>query len=123
VNQPLSYSDAQTALRNVTANVREAERCYEQAVEQAAEAEATYRRVLAKTMRQLRAEGMPIGLAETCAKGDVADFSRDRDRAAGDLRLALETIENRRGERASLHRLIEWSAAHDRTNNAQREVK
>lgn len=108
--QPLDFHDAQQRLRQIAQQLRDAEAFHREWVENHADAESAYRKALAQAYTRHRADGKGAGEAEVLSKGDCADLSRARDIAAGMVRAALESLENRRGDRASLHRLVEWSA-------------
>jgi hypothetical protein len=43
------------------------------------------------------------------ARADCAVLSRERDETAGKVRTVLEQLENRRGEREGVYRLVAWS--------------
>jgi hypothetical protein len=107
---PLDYDDAQRRLHTVAQQIRDAEQRHRDAIEKAADAESAYRKGLAQSFVRHRADGKGAGEAELLAKGDVADLTRARDINSGMVRACLEELEDRRGDRASLHRLVEWSA-------------
>lgn len=111
---PLTYGQAIGQLQDITRQARAAEDDYRVAVELAADAENVYRHEFAVAFRRLRGEGHAVAESETLARAECAVVRRDRDVAAGGVRLALERIENRRGERASWHRIVEWSQQKDR---------
>lgn len=96
-----------TKVQELNRAIRALEADLEKRGEEAAEAEGAYRSQLAYRYRQHRDAGEPATAAETYARADVVVLSRDRDKSAHDVRVLLEKLENRRGERASLHRLID----------------
>jgi hypothetical protein len=49
----------------------------------------------------------------TQARSELFQLSKERDIAAGRARKALEVLEDRRGERVSLHKLVDWSGGVD----------
>lgn len=105
----LTFDEARDRLRDATRVVLDAEKNYEAAVQTAADTEAVYRVELATAFRSEREGGNAVQEAEIKARAAVAVQSRDRDHAAGMLRLAAERLENARDSRRSLWRLIEWS--------------
>ncbi len=109
----LTFDEAKQRLRDATRIVLDAEKEFERAVERAADAEAFYRTKLAEEFRSQREQGKAVQEAETVARAAVAVHSRERDYAAGMLKLAGERIEDARDSRRSLWRLVEWSRAHD----------
>lgn len=110
LRDPLSMDEAREAMIAAGRNLRNAEERHRHALERAADAEAAYRAGVAQAYTTLRADGKGAGEADTLAKGQCAPLSRERDIAQGLVRACLEELENRRGDRASLHRLVEWSA-------------
>jgi hypothetical protein len=109
----MTYDEAREALRGLTDTIRAREADYEEAIKRAADTEAVYRAALAEAFRHHRTQGAGAGEAETLARADVATLSRERDAAAGMVKLAAERLEDRRDDRRSFNRLVEWSAAHD----------
>lgn len=118
MSEPMSYPEALAALDDLTAEVRELERDHHQAGENAAATEANYRRELAASYVAYRALGKAQAEADTMARGDCAKFSDERDRDRYAVTHVAELLENRRGERASLHKLVDWSAAIDARRTA-----
>ena len=109
LNEPLDYEDARQALKAAAQRIRDAEELLEQRFESKALAERDYRRKLSERLVHHRSEGKGAGESEVLAKGDVADLSHARDLADGMVRVAHEILEDRRGDRASLHKICEWS--------------
>lgn len=116
---PLDYEDARQALKASAERIRAAEDRLEESINEAAEAEAEYRRQLARKMIHLRttsdhAIGKPLGAteAEKIAKGDpeVTAYSQARDIKREMIKHAFGVLEDRRGDRASLHKIVDWSA-------------
>jgi chromosome segregation ATPase len=108
-NGQLSYDQAVTALRSITDQIRRLEDELATAIEERANAEGAYRHTYAAKLRGHREAGTTVAEAEAYARADVAVLSRDRDRAEYRIRELLERLEDRRGERHSLHRLVDWS--------------
>jgi hypothetical protein len=113
------FADCRDRLRRATEIVIDAERTYEKAIERGADAEAVYRRQLAEQFKAQRQEGKAVQEADTLARSDVAKFSRERDYAAGMLKLAAERLEDARDSRRSLWRLVEWARGRDLATPAQ----
>jgi len=86
--------------------IRALEEDLARAGEDAASAEAVYRHGLAEAIKRLRAEGRSATESDSLARGEVVVLSRDRDLSSYRVRLLYERLEDRRGERASLHALL-----------------
>lgn len=111
--EQLTFDGAREKLEAATRAIIKRENEYELAVERAADGEAVYRRQLAERMKAHREDGKAVAEADTLARADVATFSRERDYAAGMLKLAGEKLEDSRDSRRSLWRLIEWASRRD----------
>jgi hypothetical protein len=105
----LTFQQARDLLRDATRDVIDAEKAYQTAVNEAADAEGIYRLELAQAFAAERNDGAAVAEAETKARASVVVHARQRDVTAGLLRLAGERLENTRDTRRSLWRLIEWS--------------
>jgi hypothetical protein len=114
----LTPDQAVERLRQATRLVLDAEDAYERAVADSADAEAFYRKTLGDRFKEHRTAGKGVEESTTLARGECAAQSRERDHAAGILKLAAERMENARDSRRSLWRLIEWSSARDRMTPA-----
>jgi hypothetical protein len=108
----MTYDAAEEAMRRSAATIRALEDEYETAMNDYADAEALYRKSIADAFRKYRGEGQAVEASMTMAKGDCWNLSRERDRAMAKSRVVMEKLEDRRGERVSTHRLVEWSTAH-----------
>lgn len=113
MSEPMSYSQAAENLEGAKRVVRAAEAALDEAINTSADAEATYRRAIAGKIDEHREAGLSVEHAVAKARADVFVLSRERDVARDRIRKALETIENRRGERESLLRLVAWSHSID----------
>jgi len=102
--------DAREAAKAAALRRRGLDDQYEEQVRTAAEAEATYRRAVAKKVTQHRADGKGAGESELLAKGDLWELSLDRDIQAGMLRAVQHRIDAAEGERANLRQLMDWSS-------------
>lgn len=112
--EPYDYAQAKRAVMAATRERRDAERELRDAVERKGRAEAEYRKALAQGI--LRAKGEHgATVAEAVAKGTdkVADAKAEATIADGLVRAALERLRLCSEDRASLHRLIEWSRQAD----------
>lgn len=107
----MTYDQAASAMREQGQVIRAVEEVYKLKTEEAADAEALYRKALGDKFATYRADGKGVEESMTLARRDVWNLERERTQAAGRARYELERLENRRGERASLHRLVEWSGA------------
>lgn len=108
LRNPLDLDDAREAARRLAEIRREAEHFHEQMTEQAAEAERTYRKALARAFAQHAGEGT-AAQREATARAAVADEAYERDLKAGMVKVALERLRGLEGERAQLRALMEWS--------------
>lgn len=113
--EPYDFAQAKRAVMAATRERREAERAYRDAVQTKAASEAIYRRELAKAVLLAKAEhGATV--AEVTAKGEpaVVEAREAMIAAEGMERAAQERLRLCSEDRASLHRLIEWSQTYDR---------
>jgi len=108
-NGTLSYEKAVDAARSITAQIRRLEDEIAVAMTEHAEAEAGYRAQYAHKLREHREAGATVAESEAFAHAACAVLNRDRIKAEHRVRELLERLEDRRGERHSLHRLIDWS--------------
>jgi len=76
-----------------------------------ADGEATVRSQFAYRYRLARDEGLSVADSETRARAETVVLSNERDKADGAVTVILAKLEDRRGERHSLHRLIDLRAA------------
>jgi hypothetical protein len=112
-NGYLTITEARDRLRDATRIVLDAEADYEKAVRNAADGEAAYRLKVGEAFKRLRDDGAAVEAANTLARAESVMFSRERDVAAGLLRLAGEKLEDARDSRRSLWRLVTWSMEHE----------
>jgi hypothetical protein len=105
--------EARDKLRAATTVILNLEKAYANAIPDAADAEAAYRLGLAQSFKDYRSAGEAVEAAKIAAHGDNALLSKERDEAAGRLKLAAERLEDARDTRRSLWRLIEWSRERD----------
>lgn len=109
--EPFTFDQAANLLREYADRIRKLETEYKTAVEDSANAEALYRKTFGERFEHHRGEGLAVEAATVAARKDTWNLERERVKAAGAVRLALEKLEDRRGERGSLNRLVEWSGA------------
>lgn len=110
--EPYDFAQAKRAVMNATRERRTAERELREAVNTKAKAQSHYRKVKATAILKAKAEhGATV--ADTVASGqpDVAQAYEERIAAEGLERAAQERLRLCSEDRASLHRLIEWSMA------------
>jgi hypothetical protein len=108
--EPYDYGESKVAVMNASRERRGAEMEYRNAVDRKAKAEREYRRVLSVEVMKAKVEhGATV--AEMIAKGtDTVGLAKEEALAAeGQVRAALERMQLCSEDRASLHRLIEWS--------------
>jgi outer membrane protein TolC len=106
---PMTYGQAEHRLTEMAKRIRAAEGELDRAYDDAADAESVYRRALADALDRFREEGLAVEHAQMRARAECFVLSGDRDKANGRVRRCLEVLEDRRGERESLHRLVAWS--------------
>lgn len=106
-DQPLDADDARQALRMVAEQRRQARDWYMRALEARADKERTYRHGRANAWTTTT-EGTAKE-REDAVNDKTADARYERDVADGVVRAALERLEEVDAERASLHRLVDWS--------------
>lgn len=107
--EPLTYMEARTSLHRIAQQLRDGEEELEAAAQLKADAEAEWLKIYASSRLRRKAEGCGSGEAEALAKGDAADARQVLVLAEGRYKLALERLENRRGDRASMHKLADWA--------------
>jgi hypothetical protein len=105
----LSYQQAVDAARNLTATIRRLEGELGQAMNVHADAAGAFHAQFAHNLREQREAGATVEEAKAYARAQCAVLDRDRIRAEWKVKELLEKLEDRRGERHSLHRLIDWS--------------
>jgi hypothetical protein len=93
--EPMSYRESESRMQSMARRIRIAEKALAKANEDAATSEALYRKSLGERFKQLRAEGTAVEAAMTQARGELWNLSRERDIAAGRVRLRLEQLERR----------------------------
>lgn len=73
---PMSYAESEKAMRTMARIIRLAEKAYSKSLEDAATAEALYRKGLADRFKALRDEGTAVEAAMTQARGELFNLSR-----------------------------------------------
>lgn len=106
-----NFESCRQRLRQATTTVIESEDRYKQAIERSADAEAVYRARLAEAFANYRESGQAVEAATTLARRDVAVLGRERDFAAGLVKLRADQLEDARDGRRSVWRLVEWARA------------
>jgi hypothetical protein len=110
-DDPLNYDAAATSMREAGQRIRSVEEAHKLAIADAADAEALYRKTIGDTFETYRTGGKGVEESLILARRDTWNLLREREKATGMVRYQLERLEDRRGERASIHRLVEWSGA------------
>lgn len=105
----LSYAQAVEAARNLTGTIRRLEGELRGAMGAHADAEGAFHAQYAHKLREHREAGATVEEAKAYARAACAVLDRDRIAAEHRIRETLEKLEDRRGERHSLHRLMDWS--------------
>lgn len=104
-----TFDGCRNKLRDATRVIIDRETAYERAVERSSDAESVYRSAVGKAFQTYREDGKAVQEADVLAKRDVAVLSRERDYAAGLVKVEAERLEDARDSRRSLWRLIEWA--------------
>jgi hypothetical protein len=113
--EPYDYADYKRATLAATREKRQVLAELEKAIEEKAEAEGEYRRLKAKAMRDAR-EKYGATMAADMAKGEdplVVEALKRRERAVDMVKVLQERARLCSEDRASLHRLGEWSREAD----------
>jgi hypothetical protein len=107
---PLDYQDFRSGAQDIAKRRREAVDAYEAQAEVAAQAESTYQRIKATQFVTIR-EGSTATEAENTVKGktNVRVAQIERDVESEKLKVCMERIKGIDAERASLHKLADWS--------------
>lgn len=110
--EPYDYADWRRAVMACTRETREAIREHETAVERKAATSRNYRRLKAQKMIVARTEyGATMAEAVAFDDEELADALYERTLAEGLEKAAQERVRLCSEDRASLHRLGEWSRA------------
>lgn len=115
---PLDYETFRDGARDLAARRRAAREELERAVKRHAEAEAEYRK--ARALAHVQADGSDANARKTQVDAATADLAKARDIAKGMIGVAHELLAEVDGERASLHRLADWSAKVDPSASEER---
>ena len=108
MEHPLDLDDARRAARRLAELRRDAEQHHENAIKEAAQAEADYRRAFARAIVSI--EGRSAEEREALAREQTARESYDRDLKLGLAKAAQERLRGLKGKRSMLKSLIEFSA-------------
>jgi hypoxanthine phosphoribosyltransferase len=106
-SQPLDFDDARTALRAVAEHRRQAREWKQRSMAEEAEKERTYRKLRAEAW--LKAPESTAKEREDWVNSETRDARYERDIASRLVKAADERLSEVDAERASLHRLIDWS--------------
>lgn len=111
---PYDYREAKAAIMRATLDYKAHVRAYREAIGRKAEAERDYRRELATTIPQMKAEHGATN-AEALAKGQP-NVSEAKERviiAEGDVYAEVELMRLARDNRVSISQLTAWSRSID----------
>jgi hypothetical protein len=108
LEDPLQVDEARRATRIIAVRRRAAREALREAEEGLAEAERLYRK--ARAVAYVVNKGAPsAGMRDAMVDDETADARYERDVARGLVNAQSELLKELDGERASLHRLIDWS--------------
>lgn len=127
LGDPLDYADAREGLRDLARRRRAARAQRERAHADLAEAEREYRKAKAQAYVVVKAsetEGQKLtaGERDTRVEEATADLHFARNIAQGMLKSAEELLDEVDAERASLHRLMDWSMKEPAGNEAPNAI-
>lgn len=113
---PMDLDDFRRGAHRLAEARRASVREYEAQIDTAANAESEYQRRKMTKIARLKAEGRSATEAIETAKGDdwVCEAQVNRDIAVDMKKAKLEAIAGIDAERASLHRVAEWSMQTER---------
>lgn len=106
-DQPLDHTEARTALRSVAEARRQARDWLQRALQDRADKERAYRQ--ARATAWLTAPEGTAKAREDWVNDHTAQQRYERDVAEGIIKAAYERLQEVDAERASLHRLCDWS--------------
>lgn len=107
--EPLSYEQASQWVNLLARERAQLVDKLRLAVETAAQTEASYHEAKAKAMVRLRAEKVGVTEAQERVKGEVVVALENRELANHKVTIFRERLATVDAQRASLHRMIEWS--------------
>jgi hypothetical protein len=107
--EPLDFATAERKMLDAARRIYEAEKELETRLTDKADATSEYRKALAMAYTRRRAEGKAQDESKILAQADAADAEKAMLITDGLAKAAGESLENRRGDRASLHKIVEWS--------------
>jgi hypothetical protein len=111
LEQPLDFEDARDAARKFAEQRQEARQMLESAYAEQAQAEFDYRK--ARREQRMKATDDTGKERDEFVDAATAEHRKARDLALYKVKIINERLEEIDASRASLHRLIEWSAAID----------
>lgn len=107
IQPPLTYDDARTAARTLAKRRHEAGDNLVEAIKDAAEKKRLHR--IARALAYVKTTDGTADLRKTRVEELASQAEYDRELAEGMVRACSERLAEVDGERASLHKLIEWS--------------
>jgi hypothetical protein len=110
MDEPLDYESGRVALKTINSRRMDALRDLENATQELTEAERAYRKERARVIGDLDGTALE---KQVKLDGDTADFRHRRDGAEWAVKIIQERLRELDGQRASLHRLVEWSSRFD----------
>jgi chromosome segregation ATPase len=112
LDEPIDFEDARQALKEIGRRRVSARQDLEKATGELVDAERDYRKERARKIGD--ATGTAVEKKEWL-DGQTADLRHRRDGLEWTVKIIQERLADLDGQRASLHRLVEWSAALDPT--------
>ena len=118
---PLDYESFRDGAKDLAKRRREARVLLEESVRRHADAEHDYRK--ARALAYVAIDGQTVAEREIKLDAQTAEHRQIRDVAKGMIDVAKELLEEIDAERASLHRLADWSVRIDPTASEERHAR
>ena len=108
---PLDYAQAQAGGRKIAEARRARTDDLKQAIVSATDSDIAYQKALSRRMIELRDAGVAATVCKDQARGEdaIAELARTRAIGQGMVMVQQSRIQEVEGERATFHRLVEWS--------------
>lgn len=119
LTEPLDYEDGREAMKALAEQRKAARRGFEKATQALVDAELEYRK--GRSLARVSCESTTAADRKEEIDGATADLRHTRDGAEWGVKIAQEKLEEVDAQRASVHRLVEWSMKLDPFAQEQRD--
>lgn len=119
LTEPLDYEDARAAMKALAQSRKVAREGFEEATQKLVDAEREYRK--GRSLARVECEATTAADRKEEIDGKTADLRHERDGAEWAVKIAQEKLEEIDAQRASVHRLVEWSMKLDPFAQEQRQ--